>query len=1108
MTAPTLDLSVDVETRSVLDLKKCGAHAYARHPSTSLLCMAYRLPGKPEPRMWRRGEPCPPEIAAHIAAGGRMRAWNAAFEALIWRHVCHERMGWPSLPPEAWVCTMQEARVAGLPGYLDKAASALRIPQQKDPRGKKLIALCCAGWKDEETGRHRWSDAPADLAALAEYCLQDVRVECAIADVVPRLPKAEWDLALLDTRINARGMGVDLPLVTVLTWATEEAKADLDHRMRTVTSGAVAATTALPSLKAWLAEFGMRDEDDSLGKDDLSTLLEGELPPQVRDALLIRQMAAKSSTAKLAAMLLYGATEGGGQRMRGLLSYYGADTGRWAGRAVQPHNLPRAAFQAPGPDRSRDVAFVESVIARLYALHQASDGPDSAAWQAFEEDHGPMFEAVSKLLRSCIVPGKGNLLDACDLSGIESRVLAWLAGETWKLKLFREGGDVYLTAASSIYGRKITKDDKAERLVGKVAELACLGPDTLVATLRGWVRIVEVRADDRVWDGVEWVRHEGLVARGEKETLWLNGVQMTPDHLVLVGDGWRQAATVAGSPDLLLRARATGSANSPCWARRAAVTSTCSAPAAPNPTRCSSATCDTGEAPAAMPAHGGEASQPERSIGDTPPSARTTRTAVGCATASPPASNDAATPAQSNIETTEGGASACIRRGSKTEPPSLPTSSHCLDGTTLRSNSTALTTTAATSPATCASSTAPATDATSAPSRGLPPRSPNSSARASVYDLLCCGPRSRFMVKAASGTLIVHNCGYQGAVGAFASMGKNYGVKLPEEEVVAAVRGWRAAHPETVRYWYDLNDAAIEATAEPGREITVRGRVKFLHTGSHLWCRLPSGRALIYRRATIRTRTRERRDGTKWTERYVAYFDGWSWVDLYGGLLCLSGDTLVLSEKGWVPLYTLPSGWRVWDGEEWVEHGGVVFKGVRPVIDFNGVTMTPDHEVLTQSGWKEAQHAYGEPLAEPGLDRAEVRAADRRDVRGHRPFDARLEGEERVAGVFDVLDAGPRRRFVVRGPDGGPAFIVHNCENITQATARDVLVAGMWEAERRGLRIVLHVHDEIVVERPADDATAPDRLLAAMLEGPRALVWTAGLPLDAECDAGLARYRK
>lgn len=434
-------LSLDFETRSLLDLRRTGVYPYAQHHSTGIWCMAWAFDDE-EPRLWLPGEPLPEEIEEHVVMGGEMRAWNAQFERVMWNNCAARLYIFPRTRLEQWHDTAAEAAAMSLPRALGQAAMVLGVTEQKDAAGQRLMLQMCRPRRLNNAGDPVWWDVPEKIERLGAYCMQDVRTEQAIAKLVRRLGKTEREVYLLDQRINDRGIRLDLELAEAARAAAEQ---ELDRQNALVseaTDGQVEAVTRVAKLKGWLAERGV--DAPSLAKHAVRELLaRGDLPQDVTDALLARSEAAKSSVAKIQAMLDCVCGDG---HMRGLLLYHGASTGRWAGRLVQPQNFPRGELT---PEQIEDV---------IYRLHEGRD---------------VTLTEISSILRSLLIAGPGRELIVGDFSGIEARVLAWLAGQDDLVRTFEEGRDPYVEMATFLHSTTYERVTKAQRQHGKVVILGC-----------------------------------------------------------------------------------------------------------------------------------------------------------------------------------------------------------------------------------------------------------------------------------------------------------------------------------------------------------------------------------------------------------------------------------------------------------------------------------------------------------------------------------------------------------------------------------------------------------------------------------------------------------
>lgn len=475
-------VSIDFETCSIIDLKKAGVSRYARTPNaTHILCMAYTFSGPSTngaPCLWLPGDPFPDDLAAHIQAGHRLHAWNANFERQIWRRIAHPRMGWPEVPDSQWSCTMAQAMYAGLPAGLDDAAKALRLVQRKDAEGHRLMLQMAAprSWRPDGTPVW-WADEPggAKLIRLAAYCMQDVVVEMSIAAQLPPLPDDEREIWLLDQRMNDTGITVDMSLVNTMRGLADEAKRDLNTRMRTLTQGTATGTNQVATIQGWLMANGSPLLLD-MRRDTLRIERErDDLAPEAKAVIETRLDAARTSTAKLDALV--NATDADA-RLRCTLRYYGAGrTGRWSGAGgtrAQLQNLPRPTIR--NTQEALDDVLAGASVADLDARY--GDSP---------------LGVIASCIRGCFVASPGHQLVCADLAQIEARVLAWLAGQQDVLDVFVSGQDIYAYTAGLV--------GSSNRQLGKVIRLALgygMGTNKFVATALSYGVVLGVQEAEAI----------------------------------------------------------------------------------------------------------------------------------------------------------------------------------------------------------------------------------------------------------------------------------------------------------------------------------------------------------------------------------------------------------------------------------------------------------------------------------------------------------------------------------------------------------------------------------------------------------------------------------
>lgn len=342
-------IHLDFETRGTADLKKCGVHVYAAHSNTDAWCMAYAFDDGPV-QIWKMGQPFPVDLAMEMDTATFV-AHNAQFELALWNHCMVPRHGWPVLPLERTKCTMAMAYAMALPGSLENAAAALGLEVRKDMEGRAQMLRMASPRRVEPDGTLVWWNVPDRLERLYAYCRQDVEVERALEKRLLDLPDSEWALWRLDQRINERGIQVDLPAIENAIQVVEHEKARLDREMKRVTGGRVTGCSKVAELLNWCKGQGV--DIDGMAKADIKDALElPNLPDVVRQALQLRKEAAKSSTAKLKAMLAGANADG---RVRGTMQYHGASTGRWAGRRLQPQNMVRPSLPQEDIDAILDI---------------------------------------------------------------------------------------------------------------------------------------------------------------------------------------------------------------------------------------------------------------------------------------------------------------------------------------------------------------------------------------------------------------------------------------------------------------------------------------------------------------------------------------------------------------------------------------------------------------------------------------------------------------------------------------------------------------------------------------------------------------------------------
>ena len=446
-------LSIDIETYSDQPLAKTGVYRYVESPVFEILLFAYSVDGGNVQQVdLACGEQIPTDIVAALEDDSVIKwAFNANFE-----RICLSRfLGLPTgdyLKSNAWKCSMVWAATMGLPLSLEGVGAVLGLEKQKLTEGKELIKYFCQPCAPTKSNGQRTRNLPAHAPdkwlAFKKYNIRDVETEMSIQARLAKypVPGSVWDEYHIDQEINDRGVALDMELVQQAIQMDGRSRSELTQAMKDLT--ALENPNSVQQMKQWLSDNGM--ETDTLGKKAVAEMLK-TAPPELQTVLTLRQQLAKSSVKKYQAMETAVCADG---RARGMFQFYGANrTGRWAGRIIQMQNLPQNHLsdlaEARGLVRCGDFEGVKM----LY-----EDVPDT----------------LSQLIRTAFVPQGDRKFIVADFSAIEARVIAWLAGETWRQKVFEDGKDIYCASASQMFGVPVEKHgiNGHLRQKGKIAELA------------------------------------------------------------------------------------------------------------------------------------------------------------------------------------------------------------------------------------------------------------------------------------------------------------------------------------------------------------------------------------------------------------------------------------------------------------------------------------------------------------------------------------------------------------------------------------------------------------------------------------------------------------
>lgn len=985
---------LDTETYSACDLAKCGAHRYAEDATTEVTLFGYAIGDAPA-KVWdRTATKVPPAdlLEACARTDAVFIAHNSAFD----RAVLSAKVSPTFEDVSRWQDTLIKAYSVSLPGSLGALSEVLGLPQDKakDKDGRRLVLKFC---KPTPAGVRRTRETdPEDWARFVEYCRLDVEAMRETAKRIPawNMTPAAWDDWRIDQRINDRGICLDSDLIAAAVSAAERAKAAGNDKVAELTDGAVRTTGQRDELLRFILDaYGATLPD--MRKSTLERCLDDDaLPEGVRELIALRLQSAKASVQKFLALDRAKCADG---RLRGTMQYMGASrTGRWAGRIFQPQNLPRGTMKP---------AQVETAIRAL----------KSGAVEYLYDD---VNDVISNCIRGAVVAPKGKKLVVADLSNIEGRVLAWLAGEEWKLEAFRaydrgEGPDIYKATYGRTFGIDPKDVTKAQRQIGKVLELA-LGYEGGVGAFITFAVPYRVNLDD-----LADLTFRNLDRRyiDKASSFWDFACEKKITH------GLKRDTFIAC--DAIKRAwRDSHPRIVDLWR-------------------------GLGESAVAI------ASGASKRVGINE-RVRMVSPYRGWMTTVLPSGRGVCYP---GVKLSDDGHDDAVtylgvnQRTRKWGPLKTYAGKLCI-----------------------AKDTRVLTD---------------------------CGWTPIQLVtrynKVWDGEEWVSQDGavFQGEKAVVYA----YGAYMTPDHKVLTVEGWKDASEG-----YDRADCRLPDGYQPSWERSWAGRLAMpmLRLRGYLYRRWAGLREVSKEgcRGVMRLPSAAIYCGAKNDARNVEA-PGFCGVAVHVGSLPIADASGVEKlRRAWHS--GLRSVERVFR-ELLGGHGAGVPTGSDSGSDRQRRELLPgelpvgDVQRASREQSPEARlYRWGAPIV---LGREDWDRTDDTTLQtGARlPAGAPIRQAGRRSEVFDLRNCGPRHRFVIE-TDEGP-LIVHNCENLTQSAARDVLMRGIANAEAAGYRVVMHVHDEIIAEAPDSPEFSAEGLAACMTDMP---AWADGLPLAA---AGFEAYR-
>lgn len=840
---------LDFESYSELDLPNVGVGRYSRHPSTEVLMCAWSLNDAPQ-KQWipAEGEDLPAALEDVLLDERILKwAWNAPFERSITRNVLKI-----DTPLVSWRDTMVLALTCSLPGKLEKAGPVVDLPEdkQKSAKGRRLMSKFSSPRKPTKTNadtRVFWHQAYTDWLDYLDYNRQDEVAERAIYHKLKAYQPSqeEWELWHLDQRINEAGIPINMRMVRNAISIYETTLRDKLDEMAEITG--LANANSGPQLLPWLEENGYpfsdlkkghvfraierAKEERSVGHNDGPPLDDDDASPYER-VLELRAETSRTSPKK------YHALRRAVDPVDGVLRYAfqfagAARTWRWGGRLFQPQNLPR-----PIKKLEKGIEIHALNVERLNA-------------GCFNIIYDKPMDVLASTIRPAAQAPDGYLFIDADLNAIENRVLGWLAECEKILRVFKLKRDPYIDFATYLSGRHyddLLAEYKAGnghwRTIAKPGTLGCLRGDTPVMTPRGWVRLLDLRHDDRVFDGEEWVNHGGVAFMGVKPTLSLSGVYATEDHKFEVSGEWKTCRQVIQQKDtdrvlasavgrlsdtlvrLGLQARDTCAGADVVWSKKLAEGISLLA----------KQVCAT--------------HAPKKTAGAPPENESVPLSTNPSLVVSMLRKGAVKTHTMPDTVITESGEFVVGSRAPKSGSPTCAIISTRQDDwrKTRLSKLTEKTTTETTSREIYGSRRGSKISATAEP----------------VWDVIDAGPRARFVIMAEDGPLISSNCGYMLGAGeervnhktgekeATGLLGYAWNMQVTEftaEQSKLSVDTFRREFEEVKDYWYGIERAAKKCI-RTGKRVDF-GRVYFDRKGPFMRMGLPSGRHLHYCRPRI-----------------------------------------------------------------------------------------------------------------------------------------------------------------------------------------------------------------------------------------------------------------